>query len=289
MSSAKRYANQHLPASNKPTNHQQHTRYVNELIAFYLDTVINELETNPSSRTTLSQTYSTYRILIPPKPTYHAFITDNAIPEEWWQARLRLLQLLSSSQPTTSSYDVHTILTRLAPYESDLVPEMIILHGRQHQHQEALRLLVHGLGDFDTAISYCLYGYSCIFRPASRPGTLPIPASDMPPRAEQSRLFGFLLHEFLAIADLAQRVERTGELLERFGGWFDVGDVLAVLPDEWSVDIFSGFLVSSLRTLVREKNESVVVRALCDAQNSQTSAELVEGREGVGPTVERVG
>jgi hypothetical protein len=255
-SSASRYAG--TPPFLTLTLHlttKQHTRYVNELITFYLDTVIHELESNPSSRTTLSETYSTYRILTPPKPTYHQFITDNALPVEWWQARLRLLHLLGSSQPGTSSYDVPTILTRLAPYENELVPEMIILHGRQQQHQEALRLLTHGLGDFDTAISYCLYGYSSIFRARARPGTLPVAAAELPPRAEQSRLFGFLLQEFLAIEDVSQRIERTGELLERFGGWFDVGAVLALVPDEWSVDIFSGFLINSLRRLVREKAE----------------------------------
>ncbi|KAF2621655.1 hypothetical protein BU25DRAFT_495551 [Macroventuria anomochaeta] len=266
---------------------KKHTRYVNELIAFYLDTVIHELESSPESRATLSQTYETYRILEPPKPTYHQFITDNAIPAEWWQARLRLLQLLGSNQPATSSYDVSTILTRLEPYEQELVPEMIILHGRQEQHQEALRLLTHGLGDFDTAISYCLYGYSSIFRPITT-GTLPIPASELPPHVEQSRLFNFLLQEFLNIEDLSQRIERTGELLERFGGWFDIGDVLAMLPDEWSVDIFSGFLINSLRRLVREKAESDIVKALSDAQNSQMSADLVEKRETAGPTTERV-
>lgn len=260
---------------------------MNELIAFYLDTVIRELETNSQSRETLSQTYETYRILEPPKPTYHQFITDNAIPAEWWQARLRLLQLLGSNQPATSSYDVNTILTRLGPYEQELVPEMIILHGRQEQHQEALRLLTHGLGDFDTAISYCLYGYSSIFRPITT-GTLPIPQSELPSRPAQSRLFNFLLQEFLHIDDLSQRIERTGELLERFGGWFDIGDVLSILPNEWSVDIFSGFLINSLRRLVREKAESDVVKALSDAQNSQMSAELVVKREVAGPTVERV-
>jgi hypothetical protein len=267
---------------------KKHTQYVNELIAFYLDTVITELESNPTSRETLAQTYETYRILVPPKPTYHSFITDNAIPAEWWQARLRLLQLLGSNQPATASYNVATILSRLQPYEQELVPEMIILHGRQSQHQEALRLLVHGLGDFNTAISYCLYGYSSIFRPTTT-GTLPIPASELPSRAEQSRLFAFLLQDYLRIEDLSQRVERTSELLERFAGWFDIGDVLAVLPDDWSVDVFSKYLINSLRRLVREKAESDVVRALSDAQNSQMSNEVVEKREGMGAKFEREG
>lgn len=165
---------------------------------------------------------------------------------------------------------------------------MIILNGRQERHQEALRLLTHGLGDFNTAISYCLYGYSSIFRPITS-GAPPVSQSEMPTRAEQARLFNFLLHEFLHIDDLSQRVEQTGELLERFGGWFDVADILSIMPDEWSVDVFSGFLIQALRTLVREKAESSIVRALSDAQNSQTSNELVEKREQLGATFERIG
>jgi hypothetical protein len=160
---------------------------------------------------------------------------------------------------------------------------MIILNGRQGRHQEALRLLTHGLGDFDTAISYCLYGGSSIFRP-SNSGY--VPQSELPTRAEQSRLFNHLLQEFLRLNDLAQRIEQTGELLERFGGWFDIGDVLAIVPDEWSVDVFSGFLIQALRRLVREKSDSMIVRALSDAQNSMMSGELVEKRE-AAPTFER--
>ncbi|KAF1980009.1 hypothetical protein BU23DRAFT_495226 [Bimuria novae-zelandiae CBS 107.79] len=263
----------------------KHTQYVNELIAFYLDAVITELENVPSSRETLLQTYETYRILTSPKPTYRQFITDNALDAEWWRARLRLLQLLGSNQPATSSYDVTSILNRLQPFEQELVPEMIILNGRQGRHPEALRLLTHGLGDYDTAISYCLYGGSSIFRPS---GSGYVPQSALPTQTEQSRLFNYLLQEFLRLDDLAQRMEQTGVLLERFGGWFDIADVLAILPDEWSVDVFSGFLIQALRRLVREKSESGIVKALSDAQNSQMSAELVEKSEGLGPTFERV-
>lgn len=258
---------------------------MNELIAFYLDTVITELEDVPSSRETLLRTYETYRILISPKPTYRQFITDNALDAEWWHARLRLLQLLGSNQPATASYDVASILSRLQPYEQELVPEMIILNGRQGRHPEALRLLTHGLGDYDTAISYCLYGGSSIYRPSDSGY---VPQSELPTKPEQSRLFNYLLQEFLSLDDLAQRMEQTGVLLGRFGGWFDIADVLAILPDEWSVDVFSGFLIQALRGLVREKTESSIVKALSDAQNSQMSAELVEKRDDLGATFERV-
>ena len=199
----------------------KHTQYVNDLISFYLDIVIAELEGSPESRDGLLQTYETYRALRPPKPTYRQFITDNAINSEWWNSRLRLLQLLGTNQGATSSYDVPSILSRLTPYENELVPEMIILNGRQGRHEEAIRLLTHGLGDFDTAISYCLLGGSSIFRPAS--GF--VPQESIPSRDEQAKLFGYLLHEFLRIEDLSDRIEQTGELLERFGGWFDVATV----------------------------------------------------------------
>ncbi|CAA9960980.1 GimC Prefoldin chaperonin cofactor [Pyrenophora teres f. maculata] len=211
---------------------KKHPQYVNELIAFYLDTVITELESKPESRATLSQSYETYRILEPPKPTYYSFIIDNGLDVEWWSARLRLLQLLGD----TSSYDVDAVLSRLQPYEQELVSEMIILNGRRERHEEALKLLTHGLGDYNTALNYCLYGYASIHRPITA-GAPPVSHSQIPIRAEQSRMLGFLLQEFLKIEDLSQRVERTSELLERFGGWLDVADVLAILPNEWSVDI----------------------------------------------------
>ncbi|KAJ9667180.1 hypothetical protein H2201_002700 [Coniosporium apollinis] len=263
---------------------KKQTQYANELIAFYLDMVVSELGSSEDSRSILLQTYETYRALRPPKPTYRQFITDNAMDTEWWHSRLRLLQLLGSSQDLASSYDVSAILTRLEPHEQELVPEMIILNGRQGKHEDAIRLLTHGLGDYDTAISYCLLGGSSIFRPIS--GFMP--RDTVPPREEQAKLFGYLLHEFLRIEDMSDRIERTGELLERFGGWFDVADVLAMLPDTWSIDIFSGFLVNALRRLVRERHETTIARALNSAHNLKTSADLVEQVDEIGPVVERV-
>ncbi|KAF2396291.1 hypothetical protein EJ06DRAFT_233575 [Trichodelitschia bisporula] len=256
-------------------------QHINELISYYLDIVLNELTSSVESRAMLDATYETYRALRPPKPTYRQFIIDNAVPSEWWHSRLRLLQLLGGNQGAASSYDVLAILTRLQPFEKELVPEMIILNGRQGRHEEAIRLLTHGLGDFDMAISYCLRGGSSIF------GT----ASDAVPREqasrdEQAKLFGFLLHEFLRIEDVGDRMERTGELLERFGGWFDVAYVLSLLPDSWSLEIFSGFLINALRRLVRERSETTMTKALSGAQNLKTSADFIERAQEIGPAVE---
>ncbi|KAK8194277.1 hypothetical protein M8818_007465 [Zalaria obscura] len=255
-------------------------RYVNELIAFYLDAVVDKLAKSEEARSTLLQSYETYRALTPPKPTYSQFITDNAIDEEWWKSRLRLLQLIGGSHNAASQYDVEALASRLEPYSDELVPEMIILNGRRGQHVEALRLLAHGLGDYDTAIRYCLLGGSSIFNPSSSLNEVSYPS-----KAEQEQLFGHLLSEFMKIEDESERLERTSELLERFGGWFDVARVLSLIPDSWSVESVSGFLVHALRRLVRERNETVVVKALSSAQNLKRNVDLIEKTESFGATI----
>jgi hypothetical protein len=256
--------------------------YINDLIAYYLDIVTSKLEESKEAREILTKTYESYRALRPPKPTYRQFITDNTIDEEWWHSRLRLLQLLGGSQGSASQYDVGAILERIAPYSQELVPEVIILDGRQSHHQDALRLLTHGLGDYDTAINYCLLGGSSIYHPIS--GTMA--RESLPTREQQAELFRFLLAEFLRIEDLSNRVEQTSSLLEKFDGWFDVGYVLSLIPDTWSVELVSGFLVSALRRIVRERSETMVAKALSGSENLKVSAELIGKIDAAGPSVE---
>jgi len=257
-------------------------QYVNELIAFYLDTVITEISSSSTTRDLLKNTYETYRALQPPKPTYRQFIADNAIDADWHRNRLRLLQLIGGSHGAASRYNVGTVAARLEPFSDVLVPEMIILNGRRGQHIEALRLLTHGLGDYDTAIRYCLLGGSSIFDPSS--GLLPNDA--LPSKTQQEALFRHLFNEFMKLDDSAARLERATELLERFGPWFDVGDVLASIPDDWPVDVLAGFIVHALRKLVSERNETVVLKALAGAQNLRRANEVVEKIEGCKPVVQ---
>jgi hypothetical protein len=193
---------------------------------------------------------------------------------------LRLLNLLGSSQGPASSYDVSKILTRLQPFANELVPEMIILNGRQGRHQESLSLLTHNLGDFDAAISYCLLG-GLIYRPPS--GYLP--KEDLPSHDQQAALFSILLNAFLKLEDTNERQERTGELLERFGSWFDPAEVLSLIPEDWAVQVFGEFLVKTLQKLVRERNETVVVKALSGAQNLRITDDFAEKSKEVGPIV----
>lgn len=261
-----------------------HTAYVNELIAYYLDIVISHLKSSAQNREAMAGTYKAYRALRPPKPTYRQFLNDNAPPEdEVWQGRLRLLHLLGE----THEYDFKAIRARITQAlpaakaeEQLLVPENIILDGRERRHEEALRLLVHRLGDYDTAVSYCLRGGASIYTP--HPGR----RESMPTEDTQAGLFRALLREFLAIEDVSDRIEQTGALLERFGGWFDVMDVLEQIPDEWPVDVVAGFLITALRRLVAERHETDVASRLSSAENLRVNWDLIVKIEEKGPAVE---
>ena len=258
---------------------KKNIQYANELISYYLDNVLAVLESSEEARSILSSSYESYKALHPPKPTYRQFIMDNSVPEAWWHDRLRLLELIGGSHGSGFTYDVGQVLSRIEPFERFLVPESIILDGRQGRHQEALRLLTHGLGDYHTAVNYCLLRGASIFHPTQ--GSVASPST--PSQEEQTRLFGYLLTEFLSIKDDNDRLERTSELLKRFSSWYDVSDVLNLIPETWSVEIISEFLVSAFRRLVEEKNEAVITKALSGSENLQTSVQLVEKCATMGP------
>lgn len=299
-----------------------HTVYVDELITYYLDIVITKLRTSADARAVLLSTYESYRALHPPKPTYRQFLTENtSANDEVWSSRLRLLQLLGGAY----EYDATAIrerITDLSAVADDLlVPETIILDGREGKHEDALRLLVHHLGDYDTAVAYCFRGGASIYTIYQAPAPAPTPSASSgggpkkqqqnkqkssasgtagtagpskrresavapPTQEEQARLFRALLGEFLGLEDDEARAEQTALLLDRFGGWFDVGEVLALIPDTWGVDVVAGFLVKALRRVVAERHESAVARGLSSAQNLRTQHALVTRIDEKGPSVE---
>ncbi|KAK7953318.1 transketolase [Apiospora saccharicola] len=279
---------------------QGHTVHVNELINYYLDVVITHLKSSAEACEVYVSTYAAYRALRPLKPTYRQFLADNAPPDdEVWQSRLRLLQLLGG----THDYDSAAIRARIADLsataEDLLVPETIILDGRERKHEDALRLLIHHLGDYDTAVAYCIRGGSSIYSiyqaGPTAPGATSVPAESKAPKRresapptqdQQARLFRALLSEFLVIEDISDRVEQTGLLLERFGGWYDIDEVLAMIPDTWSVDLVAGFLTRALRRMVVERNETTVARALSSSQLLRVQHDMVVKIDEKGPTFE---
>jgi vacuolar protein sorting-associated protein 3 len=264
------------------------TQYADDLVGYYLDSVLSVLESSEAARDILAQSYSTYRALEPPKPTYLSFIHENQPSEAWWQSRLRLLQLLgggsyasgSSSAGSELAYSIPTVLARLAPFSSYLVSESIILDARQGMHRQALGLLTHGLGDYDTAVRYCYFA-----GPQSATA-IPIDETQLPTFDVQKELFDALLDEFLLIEDLSTRLDRSSELLAKFAKWFDPVVVLDKIPDDWSLDVLAEFLLRTIRALRGELLEVSVVKALSAAENLGKQAEFVEMCEKLGARIE---
>lgn len=264
------------------------TKYADDLIGYYLDSVLSVLESSETARDSVAQSYATYRALEPPKPTYLSFIHENAPPEPWWRSRLRLLQLLGgghyASAPMSAAselaYSIPTVLARLAPFSSYLVSESIILDARQGRHRQALGLLTHGLGDYDTAVRYCYFG-------GPQPTiSVAVDESQIPTFEAQKDLFDALLDEFLSIEDLSTRLERSSELLAKFAKWYDPATVLDKIPAGWSLDVLAEFLLRTLRALNDEKLEVGVVKALSAAENLRKQVELMEVCEKMGARIQ---
>ena len=235
----------------------------------------------------MPDSYTTYRALTTPKPTYLNFIRENAPTEAWWLSRLRLLQLLGSGGYATASgtsakaltYSVDTVLDRLAPFSKYLVSESIILDARQGRHNEALKLLVHGLGDYDTAVRYCYFG-----GPSTPSGTIDV--SMLPSHEKQSEQFNVLFHEFLQIEDDEERIDRTSHLLGTFAAWFDPLTILHTIPESWSLSLLAEFLTRTFRAATTERNQAIIVKALSAAQNVQRQATFIDICEKMGARLE---
>ena len=114
----------------------------------------------------------------------------------------------------------------------------------------------------------------------------PVDAGSLPSRDEQKDLFAYLLEEFLRIEDVVERLERTRELLGKFAAWFDPMEALAQIPESWSVDIVSEFLLRTFRTIRSERNEVIIVKGLSAAQNLQMQAEFIDICEKFGSRLE---
>lgn len=252
--------------------------FVQDLINYYLDIIIGELKSSETCRMNFAATYVAYRALQTPKPTYQQFLIDNTPnDDEVWQNRLRLLELLNGS----SQYNSSAIQKRIASLPDELlVPETIILAGLEQQHENAVRLLVHKLGDYDTAISYCIRGGSSIYAPSVSGG------DHIPTYQMQARLFRVVLEEFLSIEDISDRIGQTASLLERFEGWFELDYVLALIPDNWSARVISSFLVRSMRTLVQQRRASSLEKSLSSAENVRIGCNFISSVEDQGPSTE---
>ncbi|KAF4550682.1 Hypothetical protein D9617_16g014700 [Elsinoe fawcettii] len=263
---------------------KKQSQYSSDLIGFYLSSLLKTLESSEPAREALETTIEVYLSLPAPKLTFLSFTEDNAPREEWHAHRLRLLQLLSSTSPL----DITTLTKQIQPYASLLVPETIILSSRAGNHEEALTSLVHKLGDYDTAVRYCLRSGRDVFPSSSstKPSALSAPS---PQNSTQRNIFALLLEQYFSLSDHETRLSLASGLLARFGAWFDAPTVLSKIPTDWPVRAVEGFLTTAMRGLVQERRETGIVRALAAGENLRITVDLVERLEKEQPVVQDKG
>ncbi|KAK9458355.1 hypothetical protein V1511DRAFT_454897, partial [Dipodascopsis uninucleata] len=260
---------------------QKHFEYANELVLLYTNDVIEVVESNEGARQEIIESYELYRMLAPPKIPYTRFLEGRASESRYKEAvtmRLKFLNILQSDV----EYDVQEVLRRIKAHEDFLVTEMVILYGKLSLHHSALHILCHSLADYDTAFAYCLYGGHLIHSTE-----MPLTTVTSVKREQQSELFKLLLVEFLKLKSTDERIKCTKRLLEGWGHLLDPQFVLQIIPDSWSVELVSSFLISSFRELTKTKRESLLMRGLSREENFRTVSELVDYIEREGPIIER--
>ncbi|XP_040917219.1 transforming growth factor-beta receptor-associated protein 1 [Toxotes jaculatrix] len=174
-----------------------------------------------------------------------AYVTETLREEE--EADLRptrgkLQQLLWESK----FYDVSTLYERVK--STTLHIEKAILLGRTGEHSQALQVLVHQEQDLQAAEAYCC-------RAAQGQDTQFMQA-----------LLLTLLQIYLSSEDLTSTAV---DLLNNNPQVFAVEKVIQVLPDSWSVQLVSQFLVGSVREAFHRRRMARVQKALAQAELMQ--------------------
>ncbi|KAM4625849.1 transforming growth factor-beta receptor-associated protein 1 [Polymixia lowei] len=153
--------------------------------------------------------------------------------------REKLQQLLWDSV----SYDIYTLYERIE--STALHSEKAILLGRAGEHSQALKVLVHEERDPHSAEAYC-------HRAAQGQG-----------RELRETLLLTLLHIYLSSEYLTSAAV---DLLNNNPQVFAPERVIRLLPESWSVQLVSQFLLGSLRETFHQRRMGGVQRGLAQAE-----------------------
>ncbi|XP_051812996.1 transforming growth factor-beta receptor-associated protein 1 isoform X1 [Acanthochromis polyacanthus] len=155
------------------------------------------------------------------------------------ETRGKLQQMLWDSE----FYDISTVYDRVK--STTLHPEKAILLGRAGEHSTALQLLVHEEKDLQAAEVFCC-------------------------RAAQGRGTHFrqvLLLNLLQIYLSSEALTGAAvDLLNSHPQLFALEKVIQLLPESWSVQLVSPFIVGSLRKTFHQRQMARVQKALAQAE-----------------------
>lgn len=153
------------------------------------------------------------------------------------------------SQPAQSVTECQFCLTEKIQ-GAGLPMESAILHGKLGEHEKALHILVHEMGDFSAAEDYCLWG------------------SEGQDAACRQHLFHTLLAMYLHAGPSAHALTVAAvDLLNHHAREFDATQVLQLLPDTWSVQLLCPFLTGAMRDSIHARRTTQVALGLARSEN----------------------
>ncbi|KAK5857607.1 hypothetical protein PBY51_010842 [Eleginops maclovinus] len=170
--------------------------------------------------------------------TYVTEMLQDKEEADLMKTRGKLQQLLWESK----FYDISTVYERVK--SANLHMEEAILLGRAGEHSMALQVLVHQ-GNFQAAEAYCCRA-----------------AQGQDPQFRQTLLLT-LLQIYLSSEDLTSAAV---DLLNHNPLVFAAEKIIQLLPDSWSVQLVSQFLVGSLRETFHQRRMSTLQKALGQAE-----------------------
>lgn len=128
--------------------------------------------------------------------------------------------------------------------------ECAILYGKLEEHDKALHILVHELKDFAAAEDYCVWN------------------SENRDPSCRHKLFHMLLSAYLNASPSEHELLMAAvDLLNSHAAEFDAASVLQLLPDTWSVQLLSSFLMGAMRESIHAQRMTQLALGLAKAEN----------------------
>ena len=146
-------------------------------------------------------------------------------------------------------YRIPLILGKAA--DAQLFEEQVILHSKLGEHEKALEILVHKVGDAKAAKDYCLN--KCEDNPTVRRQLLQI-------------LINVYLQDISLNKSANASTSAVVELLNQHSDDFEPETVLRILPSHWSISILRQFLHSSIREPYHESRSKTIEHMLLKAE-----------------------
>ncbi|KAJ3297411.1 hypothetical protein HDU79_003758 [Rhizoclosmatium sp. JEL0117] len=221
------------------------------------------------SKEPLFKTREAYIQLPSPRPVFAEYLATQATEnrrDTQTVLRYKISSLLSTTQ-LDSKMSTALLAETLLPLQGFFY-EHATIHSEQGNIRDALSIWVRDLMDFKAAERAVVEsGDRELFRVLIN---LYLEGGNHP----------FYGHEYSAQAMW---------LLNTYPDVFDLAEILALLPDRWSLAALSGYFSSRVRESAHKAQEQLLMKALVKGANFKTNARLVDWYNSVGPLVVKKG